>query len=234
MKIHALAITALGGFCLASGEAEAADVRPPPPTPDLLAPTPVYNWTGFYVGAFVGGAHGMWTVDFFRNNNHGHAEEGADGVAGGGWVGYNYQFANRFVIGIEGDVGVTSAKQSNNIFDNDTSLAEFGAFGSIRGRVGYAFDRLLLYGTLGYGFANVTNEIQKGRNAGEQVVFDDQTQWGWYIGGGAEYAFAPQWIGRLEYLYSNYGTVVLFNRDGNRAEFTNALHQLRVGLSYRF
>jgi outer membrane immunogenic protein len=221
---------AIIGLCLAAPMANAADLR----FGDVAAPPPVFSWTGYYVGAFVGGAHGLWTVDFYRNNNHGHAEEGADGGAFGVWGGYNYQFANRLVVGGEVDFGKTNAKQSNDIFDNDTSLAEFGVFGSARARFGYAFDRVLLFGTTGVSFASITNNIQKGRNAGEQVVWEDQVRAGPVVGAGVEYAFTNNLIGRGEYLYSNYGTVTLFNRDGNRADFKNELHLLRAGLSYKF
>ena len=69
------------------------------------------------------GAHGLWTVDFFRNNNHGHAEEGADGVALGAFGGYNYQFYNNLVIGAEDDVGFTTAAAPvNNLGSIRTDL----------------------------------------------------------------------------------------------------------------
>jgi outer membrane immunogenic protein len=229
-KLHRGALVACG--LLLTSAAYAADF-PSMPGPSPYG-SPVYNWTGYYVGAFAGGSHGLWTVDFYRNNNHGHAEEGADGVAFGIWAGYNYQFANRFVVGGEVDIGHSSAKQSNDIFDNDTSLAQYGAFGSVRARVGYAFDRLLVFGTTGVGFANITNNIQKGRNAGEQVVWEDQVRAGFAIGGGVEYAFTQNLIGRGEYLYTNYGTETLYNRDNNRADFKNELHLLRAGMSYKF
>src|SRR5262245_57441508 len=94
-------------------------------------------------------------------------------------------------------------------------------FGSLRGRVGYALDRLLLYGTAGIAFADLSQNIQKGRNAGEQVVWENQTPTGYVLGAGAEYAFNSRWIGRVEYLYSNYGNVTLTNADGNTAIFNN-------------
>jgi len=196
--------------------------------------TPYYDWSGFYVGAFAGGAHGVWDVNFARNDNHGHTEQGADGVALGVYGGYNYQFANRWVIGAEVDLGHSTAKQSNNIYDNDTSLAKYGTFGSARMRLGYALDRVLLFGTVGVGVADITNDIQKGRNAGEQVVWDDQVKAGFTTGAGIEYAFSNQWVGRAEYVYTNYGSVTLYNRDNNRADFKNELHLLRIGASYRF
>ena len=232
MKIGFCFAAAAGGLFLAMQVAQAADVRRLEPVPASYSP--YTNWSGFYAGVFAGGAHGVWTVDFYRNNNHGHAEEGADGVAFGVYGGYNYQFANRFVIGAELDLGKSTASQNNNIFDNDTSLARFGVFGSARARFGYALDRLLLFGTVGVAAANLSNNIQKGRNAGEEVVWEDQVKAGITAGAGAEYAFTGNWVGRLEYVYTDYGMVTLYNRDGNRAEFRNELHLVRAGASYRF
>ena len=235
---------ALSALCVfIAGAVSAADLKGAPRgsvkddlPPVYAAPAyaSTYNWTGLYTGAFIGGAHGLWTVDFYRNNNHGHAELGADGFAGGGWVGYNYQLPNNFVIGLEADLGATNAKQTNETFDNDTTLSSYGLIGSLRARAGYAFDRLLVFATAGFAFANISNEIQKGRNAGEEVVWDDQTATGYALGAGLEYAMTNNWILRGEYLYSNYGTVNLVNRDGNKAEFTNELHLIRTGLSYKF
>lgn len=232
-------IIVLGGVSFLGVVAEAADLRPDlrgrrQLEPQLFATDPAFSWTGLYAGGYLGGAHGVWTVDFFRNNNHGHAEQGADGVAFGVVGGYNYQFANNVVIGVEADIGYTTAKNTNEIFDNDDTLQKYGAIGSVRGRLGYAFNRLLLYGTAGFGFASITNNIQKGQNAGEQVVWEDQFRSGWVVGGGVEYAFTNRVVGRVEYLYKNFGSITLFNRDGNQADFQNELHLLRVGATYRF
>ena len=204
----------------------------PPPREEYAEP--FYNWQGLYAGGFIGGASQTWTVDFYRNNNHGHAELDASGLAYGAWIGYNMMLSSRIVLGIEADIGKANASQSNNIFDNDTSYSTIDTFGSIRGRFGYAIDRFLVYGTAGLAFGNVTNDMQKGRNAGEEIVYDDQWETGYAVGGGLEYAFAPNLIGRVEYIYSNYGMVSLFNRDNNLTEMTNEMHLARVGLSYRF
>ena len=193
-----------------------------------------YNWSGLYGGGYLGGAHGLWTIDFFRNNNHGHAEEGQDGFEGGGYIGYNVQMSRNWVIGIEGDLGASNAEETNEVFDNDTSLARIDSFGSIRGRLGYVYDRMMVFGTAGVAFGNITNDIQKGRNAGEEIVLDDDWQAGLALGAGLEYAFSEHWVGRAEYQYANFGTTTLFNRDGNRAEMENELHQLRVGVAYKF
>jgi outer membrane immunogenic protein len=227
-------------FCacalFATNSAVAADLGSPKPQPppEDYADNIGYNWSGLYFGGFLGATHGMWTVDFFRNNNHGHAEEGYDGIEGGGWLGYNFQVNRNFVIGVETDLGATNADQSNNIFDNDTSSASISTFGSLRGRLGYVYDRMLVFGTIGLAYANITNDIQKGQNAGEQVVSDNNWETGLALGAGVDYAFSNNWIGRVEYQYANFGTQSLINADGNRAEFENELHQLRVGVSYRY
>lgn len=199
-----------------------------------LVPAPVATWTGLYAGGAIGFTHALWTVDFFRNNNHGHAELGADGVNLSATAGYNHQIDANFVIGVEGDIGYTNAEQRNNIFDNDTSLSRYDFVASLRGRVGYAIDRALFYGTAGLALANISNSIQKGRNAGEQVVAEDQLKAGFTVGAGIEYLLAPNWTGKFEYLYANFGTDTFFNRDGNRAEFSNEIHTIRIGLNYRF
>ncbi|MBS0241414.1 MAG: porin family protein [Proteobacteria bacterium] len=201
---------------------------------DQAREEPFFNWQGLYGGVFLGGVEQNWTVDFYRNNNHGHADEGASGLAYGGWVGYNVMVAPRVVLGVEADLGRANASQMNNIFDNDTSYSAIGTFGSLRARYGYAVDRFLIYGTAGLAFASVTNDIQKGRNAGEQIVYDDQWRTGYAVGGGVEYALTKNLIARAEYIYSNYGQVSLYNRDGNLAEMTNEMHLVRVGLSYKF
>lgn len=224
-------LTAVGAL-LASTAAMAADVRVPTKAPVEYAPADI--WSGVYVGGFLGGAHGVWTSDLARNNNHGHTEQGADGIAGGAFAGYNYRINPNLYIGIEADIGSTSAKQSNEIYDNDTSYSSYGPFGSVRGRIGYAFDRLMIYGTGGMAFANISNDIQKGRNPGEQIVWDDQLRAGYALGTGVEYAFSRNFFGRAEYLYSNFGSVTLYNADGNRADFKNELHQVRAGIGYRF
>jgi outer membrane immunogenic protein len=232
----AFAAIVLGGVSFLGVIAEAADLKPSrrPPEPQYNAIEPAFNWTGFYAGGYLGGAHALWTVDFYRNNNHGHAEQGADGVAFGAMAGYNYQFGNNIVIGMEADLGYTTAKNTNEIFDNDDTLQKYGVIGSIRGRFGYAFNRLLFYGTAGFSFANITNDIQKGQNAGEQVVWENQFRSGWAVGGGIEYAFSPRILGRVEYLYNNFGTVTLHNADNNQANFKNEIHILRVGAAYKF
>ena len=175
---------------------------PPPPRQDYAEP--YYNWQGLYAGGFVGGGS-------------------QDGVALGGWLGYNVMLSSGFVLGIEADIGTANAGNSDIV---DTSRLAIDTFGSVRGRYGYAIDRFLVFGTAGFAFANLTT-------ASANLLVEDKMQTGFAVGGGIEYAFTPSLVGRAEYIYSNYGDVSL--RQGNTlTDLTNDMHLARVGLSYRF
>ena len=180
----------------AAGQAFAADLPmpgPPVPPPAYVPIATVYNWTGFYIGANGGGAFGNsnWTdpIDGPTGNFT------VDGFLFGGTVGANYQMG-AFVLGIEGDADWAG-------IDGTTFNASCAGFGcetksnwlaTVRGRVGYAWDRVLFYGTAGGAFANVQ------ASAGG-LPFYSATQAGWTAGAGLEYAFAPNWTAKVEYLF---------------------------------
>ena len=206
----------------------------PPPPPREEYPEPFYNWGGFYGGVFVGGTNEIWTVELERNGNRGSAEVSSGGVAFGGYAGYNLMLTPRFMIGVEGDIGHSSGSQNDVVFDNVASLSSIGTFGSIRGRYGYAIDRFMVYGTAGLAFASVTNELLRGAGAAREITHKDELETGFAVGGGLEYALAANIVARAEYLYANYGTISVRNLAGDVAELTNEMHQVRVGLSYRF
>ncbi len=163
---------------LVSGSAFAADLRmAPPPAP--MAPLPVFTWTGFYLGGDVGGA---WTTDKLTESTTaivpprtGSATLDSSGVIGGAHIGYNWQVTN-WVFGLEGDFDGTSLKKTGNCLVEDagvgnlapgtcfpqTSVGTSHAFStqlpwqaSIRGRIGYAFNNVLVYATGGVAFADI-------------------------------------------------------------------------------
>lgn len=192
----------------------AADLGKPPSLKDSYVSyeAPSYNWSGLYGGGFLGAALSSDSTDF----------------AGGAWAGYNWQLSRYFVYGVEADIGLTDTSQRNRVFGNVNVDSNIGLFGSIRGRAGYAVDRTLFYATAGFAWANID------RNAGPLLFSEDETAVGYVVGGGVEYAFDNNWIGRAEYLYSNYGETSIINQIGNRAELENDLSLLRVGLSRKF
>jgi outer membrane immunogenic protein len=225
------------GAALVSSTAFAADLpaRKVAPAP-VLAP-PVFTWTGLYVGLQAGmvwdrvslannnawmfaGAFPVATTAVWYGYNSGAATQ--SGFVGGGHIGGNYQMGS-FVVGVEGDLEGASVRAG--------SLRA-----SLRGRLGFALDRALIYATGGvaFGARNGTNTYGAwGYNWGGNT---SSSRTGWTVGGGVEYAFAGNWSAGLEYRYSNYGTnnntgAWGYNLGGNVNLTENAV---RARVSYHF
>jgi outer membrane immunogenic protein len=247
--IRRILLASAGALAL-TGAAFAADLPSRAPPPVFLPPPPM--WTGFYVGINAGGT---WS----SNNNVNTATANLDpgnglgsetiyniasaalatsspplssnaGFVGGGQIGYNYQFANSWLVGLEADFdGVAGAHSQANQFSTVTPVAPFpitqtltdrkslNYLGTVRGRLGWLITPTwLVYGTggLAYGSVNASTGIV-------QAVLNDgvlpspygsfgsvsSTRIGWTAGGGVEWMFLPNWSAKLEYLYYDLGSV---------------------------
>ena len=184
-----LAYAALALLAL-SGAAWSADL---PPGPYYKAPAylpPVYNWTGFYIGANGGGGFGYSKWDTTSSFN-------PTGGVVGGTLGYNYQIGAA-VLGVEGDIdwaglsGSTTGGCPAGCKTSDSWLS------TIRGRLGYAADRFMPYITGGGAFGNIQASTPGLGGA-------STTNAGWTVGAGLEFAVAPRWTLKAEYLYVDLG-----------------------------
>jgi outer membrane immunogenic protein len=180
----------------AAGQAFAADLpMPGPPVPPAayMPVAPIYNWTGFYLGVNGGGAFGTssWTDPAFAATGNFNPS----GFLIGGTLGANYQMGS-FVVGLEGDGDWTnfSGTTSNTSCSVFACTTKSDWLATVRGRAGYAWDRVLFYGTGGAAFANV-------QAASGFLPFSSTTQAGWTAGAGIEYAFLPNWTAKVEYLF---------------------------------
>src|SRR2546430_1751846 len=152
-----------GAFAAAAtlaGTAFAAEPTPAPP------PAPIFTWTGLYVGGQIGYAWGHDPVTWSGISNDDELAAGAfshtsQGAIGGAHVGYNLQYNPWLVLGLEGSVDGTSLSKTLVVPVNDfmgdtpgsiTSSSQANVQGSIRGRLGIAWDRALIYGTAGVAF----------------------------------------------------------------------------------
>jgi outer membrane immunogenic protein len=199
--------------CLAaacSGQAQAADFGyNGRQRYTVYQPLDAYSWAGPYLGGNVGYAWG--NVD--------NAWAKPSGFVGGVQAGYNWQqLGSPWVFGIEADIQGSSA-------DDTFAAWKFSNpwFGTVRGRGGYAFSNLLIYGTLGLSFGEL--------RANTFGLSESHTNIGWTAGVGAEFGFAPNWSAKIEYLY-----VDLAN---SNFVITGASHGLsfgtvRAGVNYRF
>jgi outer membrane immunogenic protein len=237
MKKFLLASVAAVAF--ASG-AQAADLGVPRGAIAGVVVAPVFNWTGFYVGADIGY---LWSsTNVFATNGGGPSTGSPNphGIKIGGHVGYRYQFANNFVLGIEGDLswlGARNREATIGIFAPQVWRTRANWDASIRGTAGFAIDRALIYATGGVAFidspgcasVNPGGVCVPGSNFGGSRV-------GWTVGAGLAYAVTPNVSVRGEYLYANYGTRTYATAAivGGFTAYKLDTHTVRLGVSYMF
>lgn len=168
----------------------------------------VFNWTGFYAGL-----HGGW--------GWGDATGGdISGYAIGAQLGYNYQMVSGLTFGAETDLTLSGmdGAAAGGIFTADY-------IGTLRARIGYAFDRVLIYGTGGFAYAGGDLRV-----AG---LSNDQTHYGYAIGFGIEGMITANLSARLEYLYTDFGNRTYQTVGGPVAAGFDS-SQIRAGVNYRF
>jgi outer membrane immunogenic protein len=207
--------------------ANAADmpIKAPYYKEPLRSVTSYYNWTGFYVGANAGYSFlgdSVWDLPPVNTK--------PKGFSAGGTAGYNWQ-SGSFVYGLEGDLNWSQVKGSVTCPPGDCETKQEW-YGTIRGRVGYAFDRFLPYVTAGGVFGHL-----KATNSGVTPGFEGASAapFGWTAGAGLEYAFLGNWSAKVEYLYMDFGK---FNCIACAAVLTDDVtfkdHTVRIGVNYRF
>jgi outer membrane immunogenic protein len=258
MRSFLLASTAVVTF---SAAAAAADLPARMPTKAPIAVMP-FSWTGCYVGVHAGAgwAHSKFTdvapTSFaaIAPNGEEIAVNSGAGFVGGGQVGCDYQFASNWVIGAAGDFSWANMEGETNdpFFAGKTvgvplslhSRTDFLA--SATGRVGYAWDRYLIYAKGGAAWSHDKYEVNNFNCTATIFVSCNtsasETRTGWVAGGGLEWAFAPSWSALIEYDHYGFGTRSLAFTDPAHANspFFNGFNVklnidvVKVGLNYRF
>jgi outer membrane immunogenic protein len=200
-------------IAFAAGPAVAADL----PALAYKTPLPVlFNWTGCYLGGQIGGQWGKWTAGVDYPPAVGTREFSTKGdFIGGAQIGCNYQPANSmFVIGVEGDVLAAQNSFTGEVFrsaaapnDHFDARGKIGGQGSLRLRLGAAWDRLFVYGAGGATWANIDTTHAVVRDGVGTATYDSSTtRMGWNLGVGLEYAFTGGWTAGVEYRYTGYGS----------------------------
>ena len=250
--LRRILLASVGAIALTGSAAFAADLPSRAPPPVYLPPPPVFTWTGLYVGINAGYT---WSdsnsVDTATANLDplngivGETEANItsaalattsvplrnDGFIGGGQIGYNFQFANSFVVGLEADFQGVAADASTTRFSQGP-VAGFPAnpidqtlsasrrldwLGTVRGRLGFTITpTLLVYGTGGLAYGQtrasttITQFIENSAalpNPYSSFGSFSNTRVGWTAGGGVEWLFLPNWSVKAEYLYYDLGSV---------------------------
>ena len=218
-------------------------------------PAPVaVAWDGFYIGAH--GGYGWANKKFVDNfpfyDGEIDAEPRLRGGLGGFQAGYNYR-TDWLVLGIEGEFSWSDIKQNNFscfTFGDQVCSAKSEWFAAVTARIGVANGAALYYLKGGPAWtrdhftdlATCAGTQPLTRNgvtaACGDTFFSNQTRFGWLIGGGIEYLFAPNWSLKLEYNYMDFGSRSIPFTDGGTGFFTEEIHQkinvVKVGLNYYF
>ncbi|MBR0828147.1 porin family protein [Bradyrhizobium manausense] len=231
----------VGAVALAvSAPAGAADMAARPYTKaPVVAPAPIYTWTGFYVGIQGGGGWGRSNETFFLLPNSpvflGSQSYDTSGGFVGGVFGYNWQ-SGPVVFGIEGDyhwADINGRSAEVNLGVGDSFFTRIRGFGDIKGRLGYSTGPALWFVSGGAAVGDLQHRYD---NPFGGSAATSTTRWGWTVGAGAEYMFAPNWSAKVEYNYIDFGrsTLQYDPTPANRSEWTDTVHTVKAGVNYHF
>lgn len=183
---------------------------------------PAYDWTGFYAGVHAGYRWGGG----YRDEFNGFLS--TNGVIAGPYAGFNWQ-VQRVVVGVEADWGWTSNSLSSTNFPPNFS-ARLNGLGSVRGRLGIALDRFLVYGTVGVAFASQTFTPAPAINTFPAT----RLHAGWVAGLGVEAMLTPNLVARIEYLRADPGSRTYDIGLGAFRANVQPINIVRVGIAYKF
>ncbi|HLX17265.1 MAG TPA: outer membrane beta-barrel protein [Bradyrhizobium sp.] len=206
-----------------AGPAIAADLPMKSEAPYVA---PRFSWTGCYLGGHVGGGRGTKDMTdpvlLVQDSINGAGTTTGvttvrttpTGAVIGGEIGCDYEFSSNVVIGVEGTASGTTMRGSaivglpaGNPGDVALVQANNDFLVSVTGRIGYAFDNVLLYGRGGFAVAGDKYNVSGGDFAGSGP-FNFQgldNRYGWVAGGGVDWAFSRHWSMNIEYDYYHFG-----------------------------
>jgi outer membrane immunogenic protein len=258
-------VALLATFAVASSASAGDFGRHPGSIKDAPATYRSPLWQGFYIGGNVGYGWGENDGDYKAYNPHGkqyptgplNYDLPADGSFAGFQMGFNRRAGN-FVFGLEADIQTSNVGGGSTTFFDPPVISDatytvsrnVDWFGTVRGRVGYARDHMLIYATAGLAFGQVDYSGQyliTEPCCGTGNFADHKSSkfaTGYVIGGGIERALNSNWSLKLEYQYINLGDasapgelyLACGKPSGEHGEpdFDTGFHTVRVGLNYRF
>lgn len=190
-------------------------------------PAPIFTWTGFYaglngqfgIGSFTGGGDQLFGSPI--------------GGLGGATVGYNYQ-SGQLLVGAEADVGFGYVGGNGNFGAGTTSSGKINGLGTIRGRVGYVFNRTLFYVTGGYAGTELNGKIADYAGSPNLQLNESHYLNGYAVGLGVEYPVTTKISIKGEYLFTGFGSQGFFGGTRDAASSGADISLIRAGVNYHF
>jgi outer membrane immunogenic protein len=254
-----------GAALMAIAPSNAADLWPrqvyKAPQP-VMVPVRVFSWTGCYIGGNIGWGWRRETVSIPNLGETtgvpelagvalGPVTGDSHGALGGGQVGCNYQFAPNWVIGIEGDGEAANIK--GDVTDSfsfvglsgpetvtGTAHAQTDWLASVTGRLGWTWDRVMLYAKGGAAWAG--DKYSADLPAFNEHIETSVTRPGWTVGGGVEWAFWDNWSAKVEYDFYDFstrnltlpGTIAGVPEMVPGVNIKETIQTVKFGINYRF
>lgn len=196
------------------------------------AAAPRSKWSGSYIG--VHGGYGWGKLGEAQDQLNGTASLKPDGWYGGFQGGYNWLFAPQYLLGFEIDTSFGDMKGSGTFSGiPNTGNAKIDNLGTARLRLGYLVTPdTLLYATGGAAYAREKFSVTPA--VAFEAMDTKVDHFGWTIGAGIEWKYAPEWSLKAEYLYADLGTFkddqFFFLTTGRTSDLT--LNTVRVGINY--
>jgi opacity protein-like surface antigen len=216
------------------------------------------NWTGFYIGGFGGATQG--TADW--GYGIGEVSPHVGGYLFGGDIGYNYQIGS-YVVGAEADVAKTNSAGGTACgplggptpaalppaptpfpMFQMTCDASANWIGTATARVGYAWERILIYAKAGGAWTDerfsatcAPSPVQVCTNPADSPSngFTASTnRGGWVAGWGTEFAFSQHWSAKAEADYISFGDTNVTASDGSLLKVGMHIWEEKLGVNYRF
>jgi outer membrane immunogenic protein len=206
MKYKGFLLATAGSVATMSG-AQAADL---PVKAPMVIPPPVSSWQGFYLGLNAGVVSQTAKADP-GYGTYSSGTNGGYGFIGGGQIGYNWQIAPTWVLGLEGDISGLTGKAiagASSVGKGNQFEGQISWLSTFRGRAGWLMNpSTMLYATGGLAVGGVKNSFNfNGLGFPLTTKSVSKTKTGWTVGGGIESMFDRHWTAGLEVLYVDLGT----------------------------
>jgi outer membrane immunogenic protein len=256
MRAKGILLASVAGTAAAPAAANAADIpakaAPKATAAPVVAVAPA--WAGLYVGVHAGVAWHKAKADtsgtYYGDQ---HLADTKAGFIGGGLIGYNLQAGN-IIYGLEADISGLSAKakDANRVSLEGTPVARYNLesdidwMATLRGRLGVTTGDLLIFVTGGVAWADINNKLTYTDvccfSGAKMHWSSSKVKTGPVLGGGFDYMFSPNWIGRVEALWADFGKTTVKDFTGSHptggqsktTTFKNSVVVVRGALSYRF
>lgn len=240
----------------AAGPALSADLPVAMPTKAPAMVPSMFNWTGFYIGGHAG--YGWGNTSYTQFNTAGTQDAtgnyNSKGWLGGGQIGANWMFVPNWVVGVEADISAADIAATTfgcSLTGCAASSTKGDEFGTVRARLGYTWNNVMLYGTGGWAWSHSSTDrtimcvgggcplVSAASALVGQAATASGSQGGWAAGTGLEWGFLPSWTAKIEYMHLEF--------DGVGRDFTysspvasrhistdNGTDIVRVGVNYLF